>query len=60
MEEVGAKVFNQEALRTMLADHDLNTWFKLERPMNLFWAMSSPGSLKNRYLLRSGASCKYG
>ena len=55
MEEVGAKVFDQEALRTMLADHDLNTWFKLDSLMKLIWAMSSHGSLKDRYLFRSGA-----
>ena len=56
MEEVGAKVYNPVALRTSLVDHDVNTWFKLERPMKLIWAISSPGSLKDRYLLRSGAS----
>ena len=56
MEEVGAKVFNPVALRTLLVNHEVNMWFKLERPMKLIWAMSSPGSLKDRYLLRSGAS----
>lgn len=56
MEEVGAKAFDRVALRILLADHDVNTWFKLERPMKMIWAMSSPGSLKDRYHLRSGAS----
>ena len=37
MDEVGAKVFDPVALRTLLVDHLVNKWFKLERQLKLIW-----------------------